>query len=194
MNKYPGIAAVLCILMLSGCATNGPNLLPILGSKQSPALSSGYVAAMFSRTWYADKLGFSLGIVNTATAEKFALPFGAETGLPNDLVDEFAMIQLPPGKYRIENWRSYSLKDKEQTTQTSIAPDSVAGLPFTIAPGEVVFIGSYAARRGRNSKADGNNPWSVHHQRITLQYVQKGLSNSYPLFISQPLSCPSCIE
>jgi hypothetical protein len=104
------------------------------------------------------------------------------------------MIQLPPGEYRIENWQIYSTKNKEQLTQTGFQPDSIAGLPFTLAPGEVVFIGSYVARNGSNSSAEDNNTWSVRHQQLTLPTAQKALSRGYPQFATQPLSCPSCLK
>jgi hypothetical protein len=187
MNKFPWIAAALCILMLSGCASNTARVQPIVDSKQSPVSSSGYVAGMFSRDWGPGKLDFALGVVNSATAEEYVMPFVVGTSLPDSVKDRFGMIQLPPGKYRIAYWLSYSTKDNQQLTKTAISPDATAGLPFTVTSGEVVFLGSFVAR-------NDNNQWSVHHQRIVLQSAQQALSKRYPTFSTQPFSCPSCLK
>jgi hypothetical protein len=192
MNKLLCIVSALFILMLSGCATN--HVLTLVDAKQSPAPDSGYVAGMFSRDWEPGKLGFGIGIVNTATDEKYVMPFGIETVLSNAVVDQFGMIQLPPGEYRIAFWQTYSTKNKEKITQTSFSPDSRAGLPFTLAPGEVIFLGSYVAKYERDNSTDGNKKWSVRHQQLALPLVQKALSRSHPAFVTQPLSCPSCLK
>lgn len=192
MNKLLCTAAVLSTLMLSGCANNGRlTFQPIMDSGQSPAASSSYVAGMFSRKWESGKTSFGLGIVNTATAAEYVMPFGRERTLPNDVVDEIAMIQLPPGEYRIAYWFNYSTKELEQITRTNIPADSMSGLPFTLAPGEVVFIGSYVAAKERSS---GSDQTRVRLQRLTLPSARKSLSNSYPAFATQAMSCPSCLK
>jgi hypothetical protein len=165
-----------------------------MDSKQNPVLSSSYAAGMFSRNWDRGKTGFGLGIVNTATAEEYVMPFGVETIFPTDVVDEVAMIQLPPGEYRIAYWLTYSTGEIEQIARTDVAADSMTGLPFTLAPGEVTFIGSHVARRERNNSSNGNKAWSVRHQQLTLQSAQKAFSRGYPAFATQPMSCPSCIK
>lgn len=194
MNKLLCTAAVLSILMLSGCANNHLTLTfaPIMAPGQAPAMSSSYVAGMFSREWESGKTSFALGVVNTATAEEYVMPFGTERTLPNDVVDEIAMIQLPPGEYRIAYWLDYSIGELEEITRTNIPADSMSGVPFTLAPGEVVFIGSYVARKERSNGSDGRT--RVHHQRLTLQSARKSLSNSYPAFATQAMSCPSCLK
>ncbi len=191
MNKLLCIAAALSILMLSGCATNRQSFQPIMESRQSPAMSSSYVAGMFSREWDSGKTSFGLGIVNTATAEEYVMPFGASRILMGNVVDETAMIQLPPGEYRIAYWLNYSTKDLAPITRTDIPADSVSGLPFTLAPGEVVFLGSYVAKKERSN---GSDQTRVRHQRLTLQSARKSLSISYPAFASQTMSCPSCLK
>ena len=192
MNKLLCTAAVLSILMLSGCANNGRlTFQPIMEQGQSPATSSSYVAGMFSREWESGKTSFGLGIVNTVTAAEYVMPFGRERTLPNDVVDEIAMIQLPPGEYRIAYWLNYSTRELEQITRTNISADSMSGLPFTLAPGEVVFIGSYVAAKERSS---GSDQTRVRLQRLTLQSARKLLSNSYPAFATQTMSCPSCLK
>jgi hypothetical protein len=169
------------------------SIQPIMSSKQAPAMSTGYVAGMFSRNWDPSKTGFGLGIVNTATAEEYVMPFGKETILPTDVVDEVAMIQLPPGEYRIAYLITYSSKEMEQLTRTEVAADSAGGLPFTLTAGDVIFVGGHVTRRERNG-INGNKPWMVHHQRLTLQAVQKAFLRSYPAFATQPVSCPSCLK
>ncbi|MBU1426161.1 MAG: hypothetical protein KKH12_13355 [Gammaproteobacteria bacterium] len=195
MKKLICMAVGLCILVLSGCATNHHGLiLPIMDSNETPASSSGYVAAMFSRDWNPSKLGFGLGIVETATAEEYVMPFGVETGLPGSVADAFGMIQLPPGEYRIAYWIIYSGNNEEILSQTGISPDAMTGSPFTVESGAVVFIGSHVARYDRNDSADGGKTWSVYHQQLTVPSVQKALSKSYPPFAAEPLSCPSCLK
>lgn len=194
MSKYPWIAAALCILALSGCANKPTPFQPVMDSKQSPASGSGYVAGIFSRDWAPGKLDFAFGIVNTATAEEYVMPFGVETTLPDSVKDKFGMMRLPPGKYRIEYWLTYSTKDHQQLSRSDSFPDPTVGLPFTLAAGEVVFMGSFDARYGRSSGSDGNPQWSLHQQRLSMQSVQKALSNRYPAFSTQPLSCSSCLK
>jgi hypothetical protein len=192
MKELLCTAAVLSVLMLSGCANNGRlTFRPIMDSGQSPAASSSYVAGMFSREWGSGKTSFGLGIVNTATAEEYVMPFGRARTLPNDVVDEIAMIQLPPGEYRIAYWLDYSIRELEQITRTDIPADSMSGLPFTLAAGEVVFVGSYVARK---EQSDGSVQTRVRLQRLTLQSARKSLSNSYPAFATQAMSCPSCLK
>lgn len=190
MNKLLCTAAALAILMLSGCASNRQTFEPIMEPRQSPAMSSGYVAGMFSREWEG-RTSFGLGIVDTATAEEYVMPFGRTRALPNDVVDEIAMIQLPPGAYRIAYWLNYSTRELEQITRTDIAADPASGLSFTLAPGEVVFIGSYVAKKERSV---GSDQTRVRHQRLTLRSARRSLANSYPAFASQPMSCPSCLD
>lgn len=194
MNKSLCIASAFCILMLSGCASNRFSFQPIIDSKQSPAPDVGYVAGMFSRDWNPAKLGVGLGIVNTATAEEYVMPCGVDTVLPKKVTDELGMIQLPPGEYRIAYWLTYSTKNHEELTRTGIPPDSTASVAFTLASGEVVFMGSYVVNSGQKGGSDGGNQWSVRHQRLTLQSAQKALSNSYPSFSTQPMTCPTCIK
>lgn len=193
MNKSFCIAAGLCVLMLSGCASNRALVQPIMHSKQTPVLSSGYVAGMFTRKADSRKSGIGLGIVNTATAEEYVMPIGVERPLPTDVTDEFEMIQLPPGEYKVANWLNYSTKDGELISKTSILSNSMSDLSFTLAPGEVVFIGSYVARMDGNNP-DGNKTMTVIHQRLTLRSAQKALTSGYPGFTTVPLSCKSCLE
>lgn len=190
MNRLLCVVAALSILVLSGCASNRQTFQPIVEPRQSPAMSSGYVAGMFTREWEG-RTSFGLGIVNTATAEEYVMPFGRPRALPNDVVDEIAMIQLPPGAYRIAYWVSYSTRELQQITRTDIAPDSMGGSPFTLAPGELVFIGSYVARKERSN---GAGETKVRHQRLTLRSARKSLANGYPAFASQAMSCPSCLD
>lgn len=193
MNKLLCTAAVLSILMLSGCASHHPTIQPIMDPRQSPAMGSSYVAGMFSQEWESGKTSFGLGIVNTATAEEYVIPFGTKRILLSDVVDEIAMIQLPPGEYRIAYWLNYSTRELEQITRANITGDSMRGLPFTLAPGEVVFVGSYVARKERSNGTDGAQT-KVRHQRLTLRSAQKAFTNSYPAFATQPMSCPSCLK
>ena len=193
MSKPICIVVALSILMLSGCATKQIFPQPIMHSTQTPAAGSGYVAGMFSRNWDSSKTGFGLGIINIATSEEHVIPFGRETFFPSEVVDEVAMIQLPPGEYRIAYWTSYSTKEKEQISRTDVAADSITGLPFKIAAGEVVFIGGHVAGSERNS-SNGHKGWSVRHQRLALQLVQRAFSRAYPAFAIQPMSCPSCLK
>jgi hypothetical protein len=88
----------------------------------------------------------------------------------------------------------YSPKDEEILSQTDISPDSRGGLPFTLAPGEAVFIGSHVAKYGPGTGPDGNKTWSVSLQQLALPTVQKALAKKYPEFVTQPLSCPSCLK
>lgn len=193
MKKILCIAVSLAILVLSGCATKPVAPQVIMDSKQTPAASLGYVAGLFSRNWDSSKTGFGLGIVNIATSEEYVIPFGRETIFPTDIVDEVAMIQLPPGEYRIAYWTNYSSKEKEQLSRTDVAADSITGLPFKIAAGEVVFVGGHVAGSERSS-SNGHKGWMVRHQRLSLQWVQRAFARAYPAFATQPMSCPSCIK
>ena len=195
MHKLLCTAAVLSILMLSGCANNGRlTFQPIMDPRQSPAMSSSYVAGMFSQEWESGKTSLGLGIVNTATAEEYVIPFGTKRILLSDVVDDIAMIQLPPGEYRIAYWLNYSTTEMDQITRTNIPADSMSGLPFKLAPGEVIFIGSYVARKEQRSNGSEGAQTRVHHQRLTLQSARKSLSNRYPAFATQAMSCPSCLK
>lgn len=188
MNKLFAVAAVLCVLVLSGCG--GLPIQPIMDSKAFPTKDSAYVAGMFSRSWDDEKLGFGLGLVEVESDDEYVMPFGVETDLPNSVNDVFVMIQLPPGKYRIASWLTYS--GDSALTQTNVRPDSVTGMPFTIAPGEVTFVGSHVARSKRPSGSD-NFTWTVYHQRLSQRTAEKALSKSYPSFSNLPMSCPSCL-
>lgn len=192
MHRLLCTAAVLSMLMLSGCASNGRlTIQPIMDTGHSPAASSSYVAGMFNREWESGKTGFGLGIVNTVTAEEYVMPFGRTKTLPNDVVDEIAMIQLPPGEYRIAYWLNYTTGELEQISRTDIPADPLSGLPFTLAPGEVVFIGSYVAAKERTG---GSGQTRVRLQRLTVQSARKSLSYSYPAFATQAMSCPNCLK
>ena len=192
MNKSFCIVAALCMLMLSGCASDRGLIRPIMLSTQVPAMDSGYLAGKFSRKWDANKSSYGLGILNTLTAEEYVIPFGRETALPSDVSDEFDMIQVPPGEYRVAYWITYSISEQTQTSRTDFPTDALTSKPFTLAPGEVVFLGSYIPETG--SAADGTRTQTIRHWRLSQRSVQKALERGYPEFKAQPLSCPSCIE
>jgi hypothetical protein len=120
------------------------------------------------------------------------MPFGRARTLPNEVVDEIAVIELPPGEYRIAYWLYYSTRDLEQITRGEISADSASGLPFMLAPGELVFVGSYVAGE-RGNGSDGSQT-RVRHQRLMLQSARRAISNSYPAFATQAMSCPSCLK
>lgn len=193
MNKSLCIASALCFLLLSGCASDrAPQ--PIIAASQSPEPGFGYVAGMFSRDWNPAKVGFGLGIVNTATAEEYVMSFGGETVLPGKVTDEVDIIQLPPGEYRVAYWATYSTENHEQLTRTDASPDSISAAPFALEPGEVVFIGSHVASNGQKSSSAGSGQWSVRHQRLSEQTARKSLTKRYPAFSAQPMSCPTCLK
>lgn len=194
MNRLLSTVVALSILLLSGCASNPLPIQPILSSKHTPELNSSYVGGMFSQDWGADKIGFGIGLVNIATAEEYIVPFGENIGLPRSISDEFVMVQLPPGGYRVSYWVIYSSNETEKISQTEIPPNSLVGSTFALAPGEVVFIGSHVARDTHDSNSNGNKTWVVRHQQLSLRTVQKVLSNRYPAFVPQPLRCPSCLK
>jgi hypothetical protein len=193
MNRLLPVSAILCVLALSGCAT-GLSFRPVLDQNTAPASGNGYVAGLFSHDWEPGKTTFGLGIVNTATADEYVLPFGFATEWPTTATDVFAMTSLPPGKYKVAHWLSYTTKGQDVLTRTDVAPGSSAVAPFTLAPGEVVFVGSYVARNVEAGKPYDEKAWTVHSQRLTRHSVEKLLSKRYPLFTTQTVSCPGCIE
>lgn len=156
-------------------------------------MDSGYLAGNFSRKWDSNKSSFGLGILNTVTAEEYVIPFGKETDLPTDISDEYDMIQVPPGEYRIAYWITYSISEQVQTSRTDFPIDTVTSKAFTLDPGGVVFLGSFVPEM-KNHEADGTRTWTIQHWRHTQRSAQKALEKNYPEFKAQPLLCPSCIE
>ena len=194
MKKSLYAVIALGILLLSGCASNRFPIQPILERTQSPEPAGAYIAGMFSRDWNPSRTSFGIGIVNTATSEEYVMPFGVETILPERVTDEFVMIQLPPGRYKVEYWITYATGDGEMLNKTDISPESLSATPFELAAGKAVFLGSYVARSGKGGAGNEGNSWSVYHQRLTPQVMRKGLLNRYPSFSRLPMSCPSCLN
>jgi len=193
MTKVQYFAGMLCILLLSACATNRVNVYTTVPFAQAPDLSSGYVAGLFSRDWGSGSLGF--GIVNVDTAAEYVISFGTDSRLQSSIRDEVGMIQIPPGNYRIAYWLTYSTLDREKRSQNEIPADSAIGSTFAVAPGEILFIGSYAARLERDQNG-GNNAasWTIMPQQIALPTANKAIAKRYPEFSTLPLSCQRCIK
>ncbi len=193
MNKLLCTAAVLSILMLSGCASQCPTIQPIMEPRQSPAMSSSYVAGMFSQEWESGKTSFGLGIVNTATAEEYVIPFGTKRILPKQRGRRNCHDSASSG--RIQDCVLAQLFDQRNGTNYSnqYLCRFHERLAVYACARKVVFIGSYVARKERSSRFRGRQT-RVRHQRLTLQSAQKSLSNSYPAFATQAMSCPSCLK
>lgn len=193
MNRSSCIVAVLFVLMLAGCASDRALIQPIMPATQAPAMESAYLAGMFSRKWDSSQSSFGLGLINIRTAEEYVIPFGRETTLPTNISDEFDMIQVPPGEYRIAYWIRYSIKEQAPLSRTPYPPESLTARAFTLGPGEVVFLGSFVPDAvGRT--ADGDNLWEIRHWRLNQRSVQRALERNYPGFKAQPWICPSCLE
>lgn len=193
MKRLFCIVVVLGMLPLSGCASNRVAIQPILAPTQTPAVDSAYVAGMFSRKWDSSLTSFGLGILNTKTAEEYVLPFGPENTLPTNVSDELDLIRIPPGEYRVAYWIRYSIKERSWLSKTEFTPDSLTSKTFTLAPGEVIFLGSFVPEAA-GKDAEGKAVWVMHHWRTSQRATQNALNRSYPKFMAQPLICPSCME
>lgn len=176
---------VCCALaVLSGCVT----LQPTVVRDAKPTQGSGYLAGIFSSN---KGFGFGLGLVNADTGADHVMPFGESTALPSSREGQVAMIELPPGNYRIGYWVTYATLTHQRSTKADIPAGHPLGRPFALAPGQVVILGSLEAE---TLLAYPKFHLTIHPRRISEQSAVAAFRESYPGFQGAPVTCLLCVE
>ena len=179
--KY--LALVFAVLQLQACVAVHPTVAPTA----KPAANSGYIAGSFTTN---KGTGFGFGIVNTQSGQDYVMPFGEDTLWMTARQDQFGMIQLPPGTYKLSYWVTYATLTKEQMARKEFS-NPVVSAPFTVAPGSVVYLGSFSA----NTEHSYNRIyWSIKPNKISQKEAKEGLDKAYPGFAGLPLSCILCLD
>ncbi|HYU09433.1 MAG TPA: hypothetical protein VEK77_08645 [Gemmatimonadales bacterium] len=177
------MATIAFILQLSACVS----VQQTVRADAAPVPTAGYVAGSFT----TDKgSAFGFGLVNTETGEDYVMPFGQERNMPSVRDNELGMIQLPPGNYKIAYWVTYATLTKQREVKKAI-DNPVFGAPFTVAPGAVVFLGSFSTRTDFFPYRRAE--WSFRANRISRREAKDMFAKTYPRFADLPFSCRLCL-
>jgi len=179
---------VLFLLALTGCAGTEH----LIASDAAPDPKSGYVAGLFANN--ASNTGFAIVITEVSSGSEYKLSFGNEIAERRGRGAVINMIALPPGKYRIGKWATFGLELGNEYGRTDLAASSPAAVTFSVASGEVVFLGSFyaAAEYAPVDAFRQSVRWRLSNSRLSLASAQQLLQRHYPRFAEAAFSCAYC--
>lgn len=153
----------------------------VLPSGCTPDGKYGYVAGLFSGS--AINLGF--GMVNTETKKEIIMPFFSdEERIKREeyTPEQVTMIKVPPGQYKLAYWVIFD----GLIPKTRNFPDRQKPKAFTVNPGRVVFIGSYAAVKIPISNFGGRRitKYVISPNRVNLEEFEEKFKGKHPEFYS----------
>lgn len=179
-----------------GCAAPA-RVSPPLSSTFSPEAGSAYVAGMFSRTTLGAH--FALVIQSTDGKAEYVIPMGDDGLLPSRFEKKTIAVKVPAGSYVISQWITYSTMTKEVLTR-QVLMYSALGQRFILEAGDVVHLGSFAAR---SSSSNGGYNGYAHAVNTNMQLqplattkaeVHSAFDLAYPRLSSQPFTCLLCTD
>lgn len=112
-----------------------------------PKTETGYVAGVFSASRVAS---FGFDLINTKTQETTIMPFFTRSYMPSVRPDQFTMISLPAGTYRIRRWVTFATLTNEILTSKNL-PQYAGAFEFDVTPGRVTFLGKFEANQKRQA-------------------------------------------
>lgn len=169
------VAGVVC--GLTGCSMVAPAMRSTLGKGDKLDPSSGYVAGVFTKTQGGEDFAFVL--TDQAKHEQL-LWFTGKRKEPSDAVEMYA---VPPGDYRVAFW---------WPKRTAVPIDHPVGRPFTVKPGQVVFVGKFEAKTVDLAILKQRR-MSIEPQDIKADEALTLFRAKYPGFAEAVLTCHLCI-
>ena len=165
-------AGAAAMLALAGCSS----LQHDQRKEAMPSREAGYATASFSHG--ATTLPFSFGIVDAASGRKYWMPFAGKA----PTLDQFAMLTLPPGHYRLTSWGN-----------GQAVPGRQKNLPhprdFTVRSGQVTYIGRFIAKSEFDS---GLYVDPLQEVGVSLAAAHKAFVEAFPGFATAPFTCGPC--
>ena len=165
---------------LSGCVSVRPTVV----ATAAPSAESGYVAGVFSRT---GRDRFGLGIVDAA-GQEFVMPFG-DSSQEETAQGRLAMIDLPPGEYRVAFWVTYAALGTKQGIKKDFPATHAIARKFTVRPGQVVFLGAFSAETVTSYR---RVDWTIGLRRIGEAGATTMFRQGYPAFREASIQCLQC--
>jgi hypothetical protein len=165
-------------------------------SSRSPAM--GYVGGDFALREIGEENVTAFIITNEDTNKEYTLPF--LTTKPSVKVENKAtvLVALPPGTYKVTQWVVYSQfwgnwwggrEVKKEVSQGRIAE------PFTLAAGEVIFLGRFVATNKFSANAWVASSYdTVQEATLSENEARALLSGSYPNFSAASVTCIDCVQ
>ena len=178
----------LSLLVLIGCATTER----VIPNDAAPDSSSGYVAGLFANN--ASNTGFAIIVIDVGSGNEYKLSFGNELAARQGRGAVVNMIALPPGRYRVGKWVTFHLTLMNEFARTDIPTSSPTSVSFTVAPGGVIFLGSFyaAAEYFPQTALSQAVHWRLTHSRLSQTSAEQLVHRHYPKFAQAPFSCAYC--
>jgi hypothetical protein len=166
-------AALLLVLALSvGCVS----IQPKIPHSARPSATSGYVGGLFAKDTI---VGFGFSLRNERTHEEYVLEIEDKA---------VSLIAVPPGRYRVASWLTWSAVGSELLTRKDIPAGVPFGQPFDVEAGQVMLLGSWFA--------DKPGIWptfTIASHRITEDEALAAFQAAYPGFATQLIRCLHCV-
>lgn len=180
------ILFIVMTVFLSACAS----VTSTVKADSTPAADAGYIVGLFTKNKSA---GVGLGIVNTASGYEYLLPFGEDTSWPSAKANEFSMIKVPPGDYRIKYWATYATLTKEIFAKSEIK-DAPISSTFKVEANSVAFVGSYSIVQEWAPMPVGGWKfiWNLRQEPIAQKEASDRFSKAYGGYSQSSFSCFMC--
>lgn len=172
-------APVVVVAFALSCAGAAPSV----GASAAPDAKAGYIAGAFSNQ---GTRGFGLGFaVAGPDGKRLVLAFNGPRAAGTVSDTRLALIAVPPGRYRVEEWIALSALGQALTRS---AVDGPLSQPFVVKSGEVAFLGRFGAR----TAGFGKVTFSVHSEKTSGADALAMMRSGYPRFSEAPLACVLC--
>lgn len=180
-------AATLVLLLLTGCLTIAPTVLPTA----QPEANSAYVAGIFSRN---KGVNFALVLRSTDGNDEYIMPMGEDNRLPTAISESSIAIAVRPGTYVISEWMTYTPIGKELVSRYPNQSGTLAK-PFVVAIGSVTHLGKFESEWAMTYTGIGyRHNMRVHPVPNSTPTVQASFAKAYPKLALQPFNCVFCMD
>ena len=174
-------ALVFVLALLTGCAAIEPALKPGM----APEPEAAYVSGKFTRS---NSGGFAFVLVNQSTGTEYRMSLGEDTMFPKNVRNQVVTVKVPPGRYAVTQWFTYSTLTKERSGMHAVMNPGLS-TPFMLTSGSVVFLGNYAAE----TEIKGTLiHWTIKPRIASEDQARYDFGEAYPLLAKLNFVCLVC--
>lgn len=171
LAKFAGLCAML--VLLSGCGTTPPIPFVKPGAVLRPGMA--YVGGEFSGQGHGV---YAFILKNTQTGVEIRMPFSDVNVMYTDKPVHLAVIEIPPGTYRLTGWVNYQefMGSTDDVVRKTFRGEDAPR--FTAVPGRIAFLGKFetVTRSSYPSTSFRIDP----HPRMSQRSAEELINKAYP--------------
>lgn len=176
---------VTCLLALLATLSACVAPVPLVQSESLLRPHAGFVGGVYSSN---SNTGWGFTVENTVTGREILMPFFNDNFNLYDRPEQFSMIELPPGTYRLTGWVSYT-KFSEYLVRKVF--DKSNPMHFTVVPGRVVFMGKFEALTKRQERG---TLYRIVPHAISKETVDWHIKNKHPTLSVELLDAAGAVR